>query len=341
MKTVAKLLISIAMLALLIWWAGIDDLVTSLRQANLWFVLPGIGLYLFGQWVSALRWQYLAHAIGFSAPRATYVDGYLLGMVASLFLPSAIGGDAIRGLLLARQCGKRKRDAVLTLLAERGVGLVIMLWLVAIALVTPNVREVVPPPICQGVWLASIGLLTGWGMMYVLPIHRWATPEDPPTSTLHALIYNIAQLIHQAQPYWRHPNVLATSLGLSLVVQGIMVITHIGIAFALGIFPAPADIGMVTTTYGLAQLAGVLPVAFAGFGLREGAYQWLLGLVGVSPTTGLAFGLYWALIMLLTTALAGGWLLWRRPDLWQWLKTATPKPQPNNEPLKPNNASPA
>lgn len=328
MKLLIKILFSIAILSGLLWWVGLDNLLTSLSQTNMGFILPGVSLYLFGQWVSAYRWKFLAEVLGFELPTRDYVDGYYLGMVASLFLPGAIGGDAVRTLLIAKNANKKKRLAMLTLIAERGVGLVIMLWLTALALCHPTVTKLVPMPIAQGVWAASLGLFIGWLLM--LSAGSWLL-NHPALQKAPKIVSAMTELIKSSQPYWRNGRVMAISLGLSLIVQGIMVIIHIGMAMAMGLFPNPVNIPLATSAYGLATLAGVLPVAFAGFGLREGTYQWALGLAGVNGSAGLTYGLYWAAIMLITTAVAGGWLVWQRPDLasWLWHKPNETKPPAN------------
>lgn len=328
MKRFIKLALSVAILALLVWQAGLHNLMEALQQVNLMFVVPGVALYLFGQWVSAVRWQLLAQVLGFNAPRATYVDAYLLGMVCSLFLPGAIGGDAVRTVLLARQCGKRKREALLTFLAERGVGLVILLWLTTLASLAPIVQAHLPWPVLQGLWLASSSLILGWVALLVLPVERFAQQ------------WPALNLIVQAKPYWTNPRVMAASLGLSMVMQLLMVIVHVGMAVAMGVFPTPLNLPFVVVAYGLAQLAGVLPIAFAGFGLREGAYQKILELAGLAPAQGLAYGLYWALILLATTAAAGLWLLLRRPDLLNWVRhTHAETGDETNQPNPPSTAS--
>ncbi len=169
MNRIIKLLLSGLFLWLLVSITGVQAIWAAIQSANLAWLLPCVALYLFGQWVSAVRWQYLAKVLGFNQPLSDYVDLYFLGMVASLFLPGAMGGDAVRTLLLAKWSGKRKREAVLTLLAERGVGLLTLLWVASVVCLLPA-ADALPLAVKQPVWALSLCSVVGWLAVLVLPV---------------------------------------------------------------------------------------------------------------------------------------------------------------------------
>ncbi len=316
MKSMIKLLLSALFLWLLVSITGVEKIWLAIQSANLAWLLPCVAVYLFGQWVSAVRWRYLARVLGFNQPLADYVDLYFLGMVASLFLPGAMGGDAVRTLLLAQWSGKRKREAVLTLLAERGVGLLTLLWMAAMVCALP-VTDTFPLAIKQPVWALAGFSVVGWLAALVLPVEAMAEKFKP------------LQLVVMAKPYWGNLKVVAVSLGLSAIVQGGMVVIHWLMALATGVDAHPL---VLVAVYCLVTIVSALPIAFAGFGVREGAYQALLGFVGVASGIGLAYGLYWAMILLITTAVAGAWVLWKRPGLLAWARSTSPKTQGDDAP---------
>ena len=123
-KTVLKIVISVGLLAFLLHNTGLDHTLARLQMANLWYVPVGVGIYLLSQWVSSYRWKFLSNALGFDLSLREFYDYYLIGMYFSLFLPGSIGGDVGRMVYLAKACDRKKREALLTLLAERGVGLI-------------------------------------------------------------------------------------------------------------------------------------------------------------------------------------------------------------------------
>jgi uncharacterized membrane protein YbhN (UPF0104 family) len=312
LKQGVKIVFSVALLAGLLHIAGIESTFARLGQANPLYLPVGMALYLLAQAVSTYRWQFLGAALGFRLPFRELYEYYLIGMFFNMFLPGAIGGDAVRMYTLARRCGRRKREALLTLLAERGVGLVALLLLTSAITLTPSLMAVslaVPlhlpwlPPLSVDVRLLLLALsgalLAGYALLHALPLARLAR-RFPPLA-----------LLEQAGVYWRQPALLFKSVFISLGVHALMVGIHLLIAAALGVHvPLP----YITVVYGVVSLASVLPVSANGFGVREGIYWLFLTRIGLPGETALAFAFYWDAISILTS-LPGGLLLLRNRTL--------------------------
>jgi glycosyltransferase 2 family protein len=288
-KTTLKIVISVALLSYLISIAGIEETLEQLKTANLWFVPVAVALYLLSQFFSAYRWQFLSKALGFHLSLRTFYDYYLMGMFFSLFLPGAIGGDVMRMVFLARECKRKKREALLTLLAERGVGLIAVLLMTGTVCLLPPV-QVIPSGIRYTIIGMSLAAILGYLVLTGLPIARLAQR------------YAFLNLLVQAEVYWRDFPLLARSVLISFAVQGVMIITQLGIAQAVGIdVPLPCLIAV----YGLAGLISVLPIAFNGIGVREGAYVSLFHFMGIPKETALAFAIYWFMVSAVTSLVGG------------------------------------
>lgn len=292
--TALKIVLSLALLGVALYYAGVQKTLSALSSANLWMAPVGVAIYLASQWISAYRWQFLAKRLAFDLPLRQFFDYYMLGMYFNLFLPGSIGGDVSRVYYLAKGQNRRKREALLTLLAERGVGMVALLLLTGLLCALPAATPI-PLWTRQIVWLLCAGMITGYAALRLAPVERLAGR------------FPALSLLVQAQPYWRDTPLLAKSVAVSLWVQGMMIAIQLMIAHALGISISPL---YLTATYGLVTLVSITPLFFNGVGVREGAYQWLLMKVGVPAHTALAFGLYWFLISTLTS-LCGAWTLFR------------------------------
>ncbi len=303
-KQLVKILISTGLIVFILQKTGLERTVTELSKANLLYLPLGIMIYLGVQVISTYRWQFLAEAIGIKRSLRELYDYYLIGMFCNQFLPGAIGGDAVRMYYLAKSTGRRKRECILTILAERGVGLVALLMLTAVFCLFPAVTAIdwtlqVPVPFTGKIipWdirltllgMAAFGLVS-YGVLWLLPLERWVS-RFPKFS-----------LLLQARLYWANIPLLSRSVGISLVVQAVMIGLHVMVAQALHIQLSPLYIAVV---YGMVSLASVMPLTQGGLGVREFAYQALLMRVGVADHTALAFGVYWLLISTLTS-LAGG-----------------------------------
>ncbi len=257
----------------------------KLSSANLWFIPLGVFIYLVSQWISSYRWQFLAKPLGFNLSTREFFDYYMIGMYLNLFMPGSIGGDVGRVYYLAKSSGRRKREALLTLLAERGVGLVALLLITGVVCLSPQ-AEPIPFFIRLGVLSMSAVLLAGFIALHVIPL-------EPLVKRFPKL-----ELLQQAKVYWKDIPLLIKSVALSVLVHGFMVLIHASIAYALSL---KINLIYLTGVYGLVTLISVTPIFFNGIGLREGSYKYMLALVGVSASAGLAFGLYWFLISTLTS----------------------------------------
>ncbi len=288
-KQVLKITLSVGLLVFLLSHTGVEDTFRQLSTANLWYIPVGVMIYLASQAVSSYRWQFLSEALGFRLSLRELYDYYLIGMYFSLFLPGSIGGDVGRMVYLAKSSGRKKREALLTLLAERGVGLVALLLMTSVVCLLP-VTEPIPAQVRYGL-LALSGLgVVGYGLLQVVPLERWAGR----VSALNLLL--------QAQVYWKDVPLLVKSVAVSMLVHTAMVLLHLLIAQALGVH---VPVLYLMAVYGIVSLVSVLPIFFNGIGVREGAYQFLLVKAGLSPHTALAFGLYWFLISTCTSLMGG------------------------------------
>jgi glycosyltransferase 2 family protein len=315
-KLLLKIAISLVMLVVLFRYTGLEATFRQLATANLWYVPVGVLCYLLGQLISAYRWQFLSAPLGFCMGLSGFYRIYLVGMFFNLFLPGAIGGDMLRMVYLARVAGKKKRDALLTLLAERGVGLVALMILTSLVCLTPSMQGLnldipltvpfVKPPITMAVnlkWILfsmSLFLLAGYLLLWIIPLDHLAKKFSP------------LRLLLQARVYWANVPMLCKSVSISLLVHGMMIFLHLLIAQALGLHITVLFMAIV---YGIVSLASVLPIAFNGFGVREGVYVLLLTRVGVSPESALAFALYWVIISTLTSLFGGVVFLQSRHQL--------------------------
>jgi uncharacterized protein (TIRG00374 family) len=244
-------------------------------------------------------------------------------MFFSLFLPGSNGGDAVRMFYLAKSGNRKKREALLTLLAERGVGLIALLVLTSAVCLTPSLERVslvlpihlpLLPMMHLDLRLILLGLssmiLAGYIVLWLLPLNRLEQR------------FPQMELLQQARVYWANIGLLVKSVSISLFVHGLMVGMHLLIAQALHVH---VDVLYITVVYGIVSLASVLPIAFAGYGVREGVYLLLLTKTGMSPETALAFAFYWDIIST-CMALLGGLILlkghYKTPDAQDELELA-------------------
>ncbi len=294
-KMLLKIGISFALLIWLFLTTGTQDTFQKLAEANLWYIPLSVLIYVGAQIFSAYRWRALANALDFKLSIREFFDYYMLGMYFNLFLPSAIGGDVSKVFYLAKATGRKKRDAGLTVLADRGTGLVALCLLTAIICLSP-----VADPFPMSLRLTLIGLpVVGFTALFIL---RLISKEK-----IAALVerYPKLDILTSAWIYWHDTGLLTQTVLVSMLCHASMILIHVFICYALKI---NLSVLYLILVYGVVSLAGVIPISFNGIGLREGAYKILLTRAGVPDHTALAFGLYWFIISTLTS-LVGGLIL--------------------------------
>jgi glycosyltransferase 2 family protein len=239
-----------------------------------WWTLPlSVGIYLLAQWYSTWRWYWFAHQLGMAVPFKQMWRWYLAGMVYNQLLPGTIGGDGFKVWQLAQATQKPKSLALVTVLAERGVGLLAMLGLGLLAgQQLPFLPATLKPCLLVFQGLGCMAVL-GVVLLLAVPWHRWAwlnwlTPaQQLIKAPLQCLFTNPVKSVGSA---------LFKSLLVSVIIQCLMVTLH-----AL-LIPNTVQMayGLTWSTlawaYASVSILTLLPVSLNGMGLRELGYITLL-----------------------------------------------------------------
>ncbi len=108
----------------------------ALLKIKIGYLLIGLVLFPLGQLVSVIKWRYLARPLGIHQDFKPMAGLYFIGTFFNFVLPTMIGGDITRSLYLTPDADKT-RISFLSVLVERGSGVVSHLILASIVLLTP------------------------------------------------------------------------------------------------------------------------------------------------------------------------------------------------------------
>lgn len=278
-----KILVSVGLIAFFVWHVNFFHLLSAVSNTRIIFLLVGLMLYPVGQIICAIKWQYLARALGINRDLKPMVGLYFIGMFFNLFLPTSIGGDITRGLYLNPE-GQTRRS-FLSVLVERGTGVLSMLIVASVVMLSPYGAPL-PLPLRFGFPLGSLVIFL---FLWILP---WLV--EGTRTRLRTLICE--ELI----VFWNEPKIGVVAVLYSSVFYTILVGIHVCIARALSLdIPLPYHF----ITISLASLAGLFP-SFNGIGPREGMYLYLLSLIGINSAYALLFSILWFLTMAIS-ALVG------------------------------------
>ena len=292
-----KLLVSGGLLAYFLSRVHPERFLHTFASANYSWIALALTVYLFAQSISAVRWSMLARPLGIATPFKDLFKYYLIGMFFNLFAPGTVGGDVSRVYYLVRdEAAHAKGRAVTTMhaamsvLMDRAIGMVVLVWLGATALLLFP-RYAVPPTVRMITFLLASGFAVA---VLLTPLLRRLLPEDG-----HTIVVKVRLLFRSYRMQWR---ALVAAGVLSIVIHLIQAWMHVVMGRALGL-ELPFTFCLIV--YPLVGTFAAIPVSLNGLGLREGGYIYLLAAIGIGTEKAIAFGLLLFLIVALDSLIGG------------------------------------
>ena len=286
--TFLRIAVSAGLLALLLARFGVRDVLEVCLRASPGELSIAFAIYLASQLLSALRWERLARGVGFDVKYVRYARLYLIGMFFSLAVPSTLGADAVRAVLLGRQPPGRTL-ALSSVAFDRLIGLVSLIAVAVVALLLHPSADL-PSSVNSSIIVGGTAIIAVW---LVTPMAARRLPEASRLRRLIAL---------DLAPYFRDHQLLVSAATLSILVHALQIASQYALAGALGLSLSPL---FVAVYHPLVSLAASVPLTIGGFGLREAAYAYLLPRAGVPPNDAVALGLLWWAVGAMSALLGG------------------------------------
>jgi uncharacterized protein (TIRG00374 family) len=301
-----RLAASAALLGWLAWRTDWPQVTEAFARLDVGLWLLGVALYAATQVVSSARWALLARPLGFEQTLGRFVGTYYVGMFFNLVLPTSVGGDVVRAWYLDGGSG-RKLPAFLSVLLDRGSGLLVLLAMGCVAVALCPVE--LPP------WLpwAVYGTTVAGGVAVALLVLRRRTRNSVlGTEYSGRGVRKLLDAVTGLKSiYLPRRRLLVVTTLLSVVVQAANVVLVWLIGRALGV-PVPGAFYWVLVP--VVTLLTMLPVSLNGMGVREGGTVLLLVPLGVGSGTAMSLAFLWfATFTVVSLAGVGFYLLGRFP----------------------------
>lgn len=285
---IAQIALSVVLLVWLLSRVGLDEVISTLTTIDLrWYALAFV-LFQVNTFIRAYRWYVLLRTLD-DRPNFLYlVYLYYVGFFANNFIPSGFGGDVVKVVSL-RQTYGHGSEALSSVAMERLTGLVGSSLIALIALVWNLSSHTADLELPSALW--GVVILISIGIPTLFFVARWSHPIElanrwfPWVKSIpyYGKIENLVNTIH------RYPlRALITSLLISIPFTLSLVLVQMAIARAFGVQLPFAVFALFVP---LIALINLLPIAFNGLGLREGAYAFLFVPIGVPAATALSMSL--------------------------------------------------
>ncbi len=296
-----KCLLGVAVLAFVVWryWYPTPDGGPGLADTfakPIHLVPLGLAVIIFvpGLLITFMRWYILVRA---QQLPFTVSDAFRLGLIGFFLnsvLPGSVGGDIAKAAFLMREQGRRT-VAIATILIDRAIGLLGLIWLVALlgncfwALSSPAVLDHKKIQIIiLGASTIALSSLAFWFLLGILPAWR--------ADKFARRLEGIRKIGHPAAEFWRaiwmyrlQARAILETLLLSVVGHLCFVLSFYCAALVFG------DADQVNQIPSLAQHFLLIPVGLAiqavplspgGLGIGEATFAWLYGIVGFPQANG-------------------------------------------------------
>lgn len=297
----------------LLWSIGLGNVSALLARTDPAHFVLASALFVFSQWLTAWRWERILSIRVPHRPRLSYLFGLVMvGMFSNFFLPSAIGGDVVRGELLQARIESR-RDAYLSIFFDRFLALLATLVIGTLATALAFFRfgwfdrEIAVLVALWGLPFLGLGLIVRTSVAEQIlgrlrggRLEAFAGPAQRAVESLRAYGTDRRQLLI----------VFAASFAVQ-VVGNILTVWCLARGMEITV---PGAFHFIAIP--IILLITMLPVSVNGIGLREGAFVYLYGRVGLAPEEAIAISVAWTL-MLALISLAGGALL-LHPERYRW-----------------------
>lgn len=254
---------------------------------NYYLLIAALGLQFISIAIAAFRWKLVMHSLGFGEDDLFYQKLYFKGFFFSQALPGSVGGDAIR-LFALRDQGYRIGDSLYGIFIDRVAGLIGLLLISLFALLLAP--DFLTPVIIKTVLLISVGGLSGFLLLLIL--HKLIDfKRFPPFRILDELSQRFYKVYKTRQKAFGQ-----TLLSVIIHLFSILCIYVISVAAHLEI-----ELGAFLCLMPLVILLTILPVSFAGWGVREGAMVGLFSMSGASKEAIMAVSMAYGVILIVSS----------------------------------------
>ncbi|MBL8269723.1 lysylphosphatidylglycerol synthase transmembrane domain-containing protein [Steroidobacter sp.] len=291
MKTWLRIGVTLVLCALLlIYVADIHLVFKTLSHCDPLWAGVAVLAFLLDRVLMSYKWGLLLKIRGYSISLAQKLMVYCSAMMWGLALPSTVGADGIR-VMLVRRFGVRVDDTLATILVERGIGFIVALLTAVGSLIV--LRAMLPlEPVYDYALVFGVAGLLGAIVILVFSFTDRALnsvlrliPKRFADSTAVRLLGRL----HEAYVSLASDRRRIAAFSVLTLAEHIMVIICYGlVARALEV---PFNPMFMFAAVPLAILVSRLPISLDGIGVYEGIFIAIMALGGVRPADALAVSL--------------------------------------------------
>ena len=286
-----------------------------LRHMQVGWLAAALGVMLVSRVLSCLRLIILVRAKGIPYDAKIVSRIVLAAEFYGAFLPTSIGGDAVRLVGLTRHTAKGI-EAGSAVFVERAIGVfgLLVFGVIGTLWAWPRLHDhailwAALAPSVVGLLVAAAAMKERWAS-FVL---RWSGLLRVPWAG------KLLAWQQAVRAYRRQPLVVVQVLAVTLGIHFLRILAVYLAAVALG---AALPFAPVLAFVPLILLISLLPISVGGFGVRENAFVHCFGQVGASPAMAFSISIVAHTLSVIAHIPGGLWSVW---DTGQRAPAAAPR----------------
>jgi uncharacterized protein (TIRG00374 family) len=298
--------LSVLLIVAVLWQVSLHRLWQAITELSLGWFLVALAINLVAVLVLTERWRVLLHARGRREPGFGWLlETTLVSLLLGQVLPTAVGGDAVKAIDLARRTGQRAM-AISSVLVDKivGTGALVVLAGAGAAAGGAGFGGTTVLAVELGVGVFCAGSLA---VLFSRRARSWLRPLVPLARRLR--VEGAARALYDAMHAYRnHGGALLWVFVLATLAQFLRVCTVAVLVHGMGLH---VGFGTLLLLCPVLFLVTLVPISLNGVGLREATFVVVLASVNVARADAFVLGLAFFAVGVVT-ALLGGLVLVRR-----------------------------
>jgi hypothetical protein len=268
-----KVIVSSVLFYVVLSRTGVRQVFSLLKGIHPYSFISAIFLYLFAQFLSAVRWKlFLPETLGMRK----LFSFYLIGSFFNTVLPGLVGGDAVKAFYLYRATG-RGSLTLASIFMDRYIGFVMLIIICTVVFPFGYSYFHNSPVFWMFPFIVLAFIVTSF-LIFGLRFGK--------------RIQMLSEFYDYFHSYRNQKNIILKALIISAVVQLSGFCAVFILALGLGVnIPFLACLIFVP----LIIIFAAVPISISGIGIREGAFVLLFGLIGIRQDVATALSLSWFL----------------------------------------------